>query len=295
MKGDEKQIIELVKKKELNYKQIAELLEVTLGHVKYTVEKYGLRKRGNKKQSSCKQKYKINEEYFDTIDTSNKAYLLGLIIADGWTTVGSTVGLTLKEEDKYILEFLKKELESEHPITKHKKYNANNFGFSNIHISDTLKSYGIVPNKSLIIDIGNVIEKAKIPNELISCVLLGYYDGDGCIYHYVKDTTPKRSQYNISITGTLETCQYFKSFFDNLGFFTKRHKENNNNNYTYVVSGVNIMIKCLDKLYNNLPTIFLQRKYHVYLWSKSPFKQECLNEAKLNLIIQGCKESDSFK
>ena len=33
--------------------------------------------------SECHRKYELNEQYFDNIDTPNKAYIIGLLIADG--------------------------------------------------------------------------------------------------------------------------------------------------------------------------------------------------------------------
>ena len=52
------------------------------------------------------RKFKVNNDYFEKIDTKDKAYFLGLLIADGNNEV---VGfrLQLKESDKHILETFK--------------------------------------------------------------------------------------------------------------------------------------------------------------------------------------------
>lgn len=62
-----------------------------------------------------------NEHYFDVIDTPAKAYLLGFIAADG-ALVKSTnrncyyLTITIKYEDKVLLEFMQQELQSTHKL-----------------------------------------------------------------------------------------------------------------------------------------------------------------------------------
>lgn len=65
-----------------------------------------------------------NMQYFETIDSDTKAYLLGFIVADGCITKSrNSMGLTITihEKDRIVLETLKKELNSENPITILKK------------------------------------------------------------------------------------------------------------------------------------------------------------------------------
>lgn len=51
------------------------------------------------------RKYTLNENYFDIIDTPNKAYILGFLYADGSNTESKcTISMSLQEEDGYILE-----------------------------------------------------------------------------------------------------------------------------------------------------------------------------------------------
>lgn len=35
----------------------------------------------------------------------------------------------------------------------------------------------------------------------------------------------KTKQWSCSVTGTFETCSYYKEYFQNVGFFTKRHPD----------------------------------------------------------------------
>ena len=48
---------------------------------------YGLLKRRNiprRTYSEASRKYTLNENYFDKIDSQNKAYFLGFLVADGY-------------------------------------------------------------------------------------------------------------------------------------------------------------------------------------------------------------------
>ena len=212
--------------------------------------------------SESHTKYPCDIHYFDKIDSANKAYLLGFICADGYVTAKHEVGIEVAKKDSDVIDFFKNEMKSNKPlISTEQKYGLR---LQNEILYKKLLEYDIVPNKSLILNISEVIRKAQISKDLIPCCLLGYYDGDGGIYKYDKKNTT--IQFSCSITGTYETCSYFKNFFDNVGFFTKRHKDDKNN-YTYQIGGRNQVKKSLNKLYNNkeLPDFWYKRKYNKFL------------------------------
>ena len=72
-----------------------------------------LRKGSNSRSKS------LNENYFNVIDTPNKAYVLGWIVSDGYVSKNKLVfGL----KDLEILEFIKKELDSNHKISESSVY-----------------------------------------------------------------------------------------------------------------------------------------------------------------------------
>ena len=137
--------------------------------------------RGNQITS---RKYKINENYFDEIDTPNKAYILGLLYADGNNHIpNNTVSIALQEEDVEILHWINKEIESTRPISFSQKHKDNNnlkniyvLGITNMHISQILEKKGIVANKSLVLKFPLFLEE-----HLYSHFIRGYFDGDGHI------------------------------------------------------------------------------------------------------------------
>ena len=146
-------------------------------HTVYTVlDKYGIERKSGI-HSSCK------EDYFEKIDTPNKAYLLGFITADG-SIIGkyfSSCAIEVHNDDRALIEFAKAEINPNATITEcitNKKNNCR-INFSSKRMCDDLIKYGVVPNKSKII--------TKVPEELIPDDLLRFYfrgliDGDGCIH-----------------------------------------------------------------------------------------------------------------
>lgn len=130
------------------------------------------------KHSSC------NENYFTTIDSPNKAYLLGFITADG-AIIGkysSSCAIEVHEKDKALIEFAQKEINPNATITKcfsEKKHNYR-INFSSKQMCQDLEKYGIVPNKSKIIE---AIPEDLIPSNLLRYYFRGLIDGDGCIHN----------------------------------------------------------------------------------------------------------------
>lgn len=219
-----------------------------------------------KTNSESHKKYYEDYEYFNTIDNYDKAYLLGFICADGYVTKRHELGIEVAKKDEVIIYWFQSQLKTNKPIKekKQKEYLSVNLIIQNEKLTTILNEYGIIPNKSLVINIEEMIEKANIQEKLIPAFLLGYFDGDGGIYKS-SGANGNTIQYSCSVTGTLETCSYFKTYFNNVGFITKRNKDNKNN-YTYQIGGRNMVKNSLIKLYsikNNL-SFFYKRKYNIY-------------------------------
>lgn len=146
-------------------------------HSVYTVlDKFDIkRKTGN--HSSC------NEDYFETIDTPSKAYLLGFITADG-SIIGkyhSNCAIEVHNDDRDLIEFARKEINPRATITEciGKKKNNCRINFSSKKMCDDLIKYGIIPNKSKII---TSVPESLVPSHLLKYYFRGLIDGDGCIH-----------------------------------------------------------------------------------------------------------------
>lgn len=152
-------------------------------------------------------KYLENEHYFNVIDTPAKAYLIGFIAADGSIVKSSYsssyyLTITIKYEDKSVLDFIQSELKSRYKLLDIKK---TSFGkpihhirlaFSNKYVIDDLLKYGITPRKSL--SMTNIIE--NIPQRYRDAFVIGYFDGDGSVSHVTSSANNKSM--NIQIRGT---------------------------------------------------------------------------------------------
>lgn len=132
---------------------------------------------------------KGNVHYFDTIDSYAKAYIVGFIAADGAlvkTRNSTALTITIKYEDKAVLEFIKSEIGNEHKLQEiirpssfdsSKTIHHIRYTISDRHITQALNRLGITSNKSL--SMGNIIK--NIPYEYRDAFIIGYFDGDGSI------------------------------------------------------------------------------------------------------------------
>ena len=269
---DENEIVRLYVEEKWRTKDIAEYFKVSKDLITRR-----LHKKGVKLRTSCElnRKYNFNEDYFNLINTKEKAYLLGLICADGWVAKGGSrgrpnvLGLAFQVKDQELIEFAIKQIGGNKQARVVK--NSVQVTFNSVKLVDRLMEYGIVPNKSLTLNIENVIKQAKIPKELIPSFLLGYFDGDGCI------TSSRHTQYKHNIlwtctfVGTLETCNFLLNYF-NTGFLVDE-KSTNKKTYRYQVGGINKVSTVLITLYEQHNGFCLSRKYEKFLTMKSRLKQ----------------------
>lgn len=220
-----------------------------------------------------KTKYSCNESYFDNITTEHQAYWLGFLMADGYIISKRTrvnygnesqcVGFSISIKDAELFEKFKKDLESNHPVNIYKNSNGykNNIETGRIlitsqHMVDSLKKYGMVENKTLI------LKFPSLPNHLIPHFIRGYSDGDGSII--ISHLHDGQIKYAWNITSTKEMCEGILNYLNKNNLkLSQRFPERNINNWTIKISG-NIQVpKLLDIIYKDA-TIFLSRKYKKY-------------------------------
>lgn len=132
---------------------------------------------------------KGNVHYFDKIDSYSKAYIVGFIAADGSlvkTKTTTTLTITVKYEDKEVLEFIKSEIGNEHKLLdivrqasydKSKMIHHIRYCISDKYITKALNNLGITCNKSLTMK--NII--VNIPEKYRDAFIIGYFDGDGSV------------------------------------------------------------------------------------------------------------------
>ena len=210
------------------------------------------------------------DDYFSIIDTESKAYLLGLIYADGNVREhngGYYLSMELKREDEYMLCFLASELKCNNLI--YRRDRQTNMGDSHMssftscnskQLFDDLLKFGIVPNKSHNYDSFRNI-KNIVPKNLIKHFLRGLIDGDGSISNRRKC----RNQNVVAIyQNSLEFCNNFDSLLkyamDDYSIFTSLIKNKQTGVYCLRYRRINDIKKILEFLYKD-STINLVRKY----------------------------------
>lgn len=133
----------------------------------------------------------LNHSYFDNIDKPVKAYILGLLLGDGWVDAQrNQINIQLQECDRHIIELIKKEFNTHNEILEIK---------SNIIFNEKLnKTYICKPTCRLTVTSFPMIEalaahgivqrktgKERLPiiqHELMSHLIRGFFDADGSIY-----------------------------------------------------------------------------------------------------------------
>lgn len=221
-------------------------------------------------QKQTVRRYSLNEEYFDHIDSQEKAYILGLLYADGSNNPEKgTISISLQESDKLILEDVRKNVGSNKPLEylDYSKKKDGGYSYKNQyrllmfskHMCDSLSDIGMVKNKSLVLSFPN------IPDELYPHFIRGYYDGDGSVCQQIKSST--NHAVLITITSTESFCKSLVEICKNeLGFSPKIYDASCRNGVTKVctISGRRICKKFLDWIYKDA-TIYLERKYQRYV------------------------------
>ena len=188
-------IVQIIKdyKSGISTSQISKNYNVHPTAINYLLRKQNIKIRS---MSEASRTYRINYTYFDNINTKEKAYILGLLYADGCnSTEINTVRLLLTEQDKdLLLQISKIIFIDEKPLIfrrggefvyKSKKYLRKNsycFTINNKHISDKLNKLGLIKNKSLTLEF-----PTWLCSSLYSHFIRGYFDGDGCISIDKKD------------------------------------------------------------------------------------------------------------
>lgn len=194
-----------------------------------------------------------NEDFFQRIDSEEKAYLLGLFITDGYVKEdyrgnrSKLVGITLSVKDEYMIKKIKDLL----GIKSRKLYYSREevtVECSSNKLAEDLSKYGVVIRKTF---------KTYIPNidaNLIKHLLRGILDGDGI----VSDNT---NAFYCGICGTEMLVNQFKNIcVEQLGIKNNKVTFNKTNNiYYWSFSSKKDICKFYRYIYEDA-TIFLLRK-----------------------------------
>ena len=211
--------------------------------------------------------YTLDEHYFDEIDTPTKAYIYGFLLTDGSNNPKKqTVSISLQEEDRDILERMRKEIKSTKPLEYLDYSNKHDFGYHyknqyrmllfSDKICSALTKHGLVQNKSLI------IEFPEFDDQVMPAFLCGAMDGDGSI------GIGRNNNIWVDITATDMFCRGMADYLDRkLGIKSCHiYDASCHNGVTRCLTiGTNAdKVKFLEWIYKDAD-IYLERKYKKYI------------------------------
>lgn len=250
----EKEICDLYLSKKITLKEIASLYGITSFVVRQVLLGSGIKIR----RSFAKKDFNLKEDYFEKIDTPEKAYFLGFLFADG-NVFNNQIALEIHVRDKEILEKLKQEVNTVNQITYRKRKHTEVccLRITSQRMCEDLKKYGIVPNKTVL--------TTRLPQHFnplfLRDYLRGLVDGDG----YVIKTQTGR--YCIGFVSNYEAiCLDFRNYCNMLleeKSFIKiiaKSKKTASGGYTCNFSKQSVVKQLATILYKD-SIIYLTRKY----------------------------------
>ena len=193
-------------------------------------------------------------DFFKQIDTEEKAYWLGFIAADGNVNQElTTCTIDLQRADRAHVEKFAKCFDNYYKVVDHEREHPSSY----IHVYSKqccldLMQYGIVPNKSLILD----VKTELIPDHLIRHYIRGYFDGDGSIFcsHPNRENGYNYDEWGMNFAGTEKVLTFFKEYLK-----LNHPVRSKGTWYSLDISGTLETYEILSYLYKDA-TIYLDRK-----------------------------------
>jgi hypothetical protein len=199
--------------------------------------------------SEAKRVYKVNHSFFKTIDSIQKAYWLGFILADGGIT-SNELSITLAKQDIDQLERFKQDIESNHPIKIYSYgiYSSCRLNIRSFELIKDLQFLGITERKSLTVKI------PKLNNSVLEmCFWRGVIDGDGC-FHFSKNT----GQFDLK--GSEFVCKSFKDLLANNNILTKTRPVPYGKVYSFHMGGNRKLYKLIKLLYSTESSLINRKR-----------------------------------
>ncbi len=187
----------------LSADKIADLMRINRKTVYATLKKNNIKSRTIAKAA---MKYSCNENFFEVIDTEEKAYWLGALYADGNVSQNKTGSgkIFLSSKDYDWIEKFMRSIESTNKPTRefHKKYQKEIWKaqITSTKMFNDLVRLGCMPRKSMIITF------PKLPSHLIPHFIRGYFDGDGTVGVY---KNLKSHEWKILKSGICSGSEFF--------------------------------------------------------------------------------------
>ena len=246
--------------KKLNCKQIAKEAHCSVDTIYDWMKRHGI-EVVDSVTHLVKKKYTENETFFSIIDTEEKAYWLGFIMADGHVD-DYKLTISLSKKDKSHLQKLVQAIKSNRTIREYdtyltsteKSYKMVRLDINSKKIVNDLNSLGLTKNKSLNEFIPD------IPQNLIRHFIRGYFDGDGCITGGFKKSGETWVAFNV--VGGLSILEQITSVLnEELGITLNIH--NKENGLKVIIGSDGVALTIFDWMYKDAH-VYLSRKFLKY-------------------------------
>lgn len=204
------------------------------------------------------QKPKYNSDYFNEVDTKEKAYILGFLLGD--SQIGeNNISFKIAIDDKEILEFISNEIGGNvydhHKLNKRKRI----FPHSRLRIGD----------KNIYKDvrkyIGGRLKKERhtpiVSPRLRRFLLRGFFDADGSIM-FGERKDRNRLWQKVSFTSPIKILTGIQKILLEKDIATKIRPKSGEDTFVLEFSDRNRIKKFIDYIYPNEDFITLQRKYN---------------------------------
>ncbi len=205
------------------------------------------------KNNQYARKYYVNQDYFEKIDSEDKAYLLGFIAADGCVTRNKSGSVmlttTIHQQDVQVLEWMKNFMNAEHPIKNYGR-NQRRLVIGCKKLVDDLESIGITQRKSLTMK----PMLSNIPMNLRNHFIRGYFDGDGGVTLF--NVSPTKTKRYANFMGTKD---FLEDIYQEINFSGGSYR-NCGQIWRLSIGAKQDLALLKDYMYKDA-TLYLQRKY----------------------------------
>jgi intein-encoded DNA endonuclease-like protein len=224
-----------------------------------------------------RRRYNINQDYFETIDTEEKAYWLGFLAADGTIRLrhggaekkkrGSSIVLKLAVKDEHHVDKFQKIFGIESRISYHRDYTKTRKGevsFSDAcrvsinsnKLIDDIIDKGVTPRKS------QTLDRPNIKDEYQNHFIRGYFDGNGTITFNTKDAVKENhnvvKNFNIGFACFSDKFkEYLKEEIGKLNILLRDEPP-----YSLSIKNMKDGVVFINYIYKDA-TVFLERKKEI--------------------------------
>jgi hypothetical protein len=247
--GMKKGIIEMYSEKGLSQRQIAKKYCIHQSTICDWLKLWEIktRKAGRSNPDS------FDETYFDNIDSEDKAYWLGFVLADG-CIYNDLLKLAIVSSDLEHLQKFRDSISPSHSI--HFIKNNCVITISSKYLVTSLERLGVHPRKSF------TAYPVNLEKTLMRHYWRGVVDGDGWLL--------SEERKEIGLCGNKQVVTAFKNYCYSINRKIYSSVVSNKSIYRFMVGGIKAE-SILDNLYKD-STVYLTRKYEKYLEIKEDLK-----------------------